>query len=228
MSLLNFLNFNKCCPICDRPLQLYMQWIDSHLFKSEEVTEGNLYKFVPFKRDIGEFAPTDFIELERIKRSFIMSYKSSIEYYVKDISSTNMYFFFLCNENSFNDVGFNDYEIQLYKACYFRSTPIIKLKKHKEVWKLNFSPYTNLTNKNEAFSIIQKIEENNKVYMVNIDYHHSNTTLWHYSFTKSDESKEDFVPKTFEKKIEHLPKRPFNFKDQNKLIKKFDSWILVS
>jgi len=209
-----------------------MQWIDSHLFKLDVPVENERYNFVPFKRDVGEIAPTDYIELERVKRSFIMHHKSSITKSTaresKIFPPLSLYLFFICNDNSFHDVGFNDYEIQLHQACYFRSTPIMKLKKQNNQWQLINPIYAKLINKNEAFSVTHRLGDNNKVYIVNIDYQVKNTTLWHYSFTDKEAKEDNFIPKTFEKKIEHLPSSPFNFKDRNKLVKKFDNWILVS
>jgi hypothetical protein len=68
-----------------------------------------------------------------------------------------------------------------------------------------------------------------KVYLVNLDHENSHTQLWHYSVTDEQKKQEHFKPNVFDKKMPLLTVRPkLDLEEREKLITRFDNWILMS
>ena len=87
----------------------------------------------------------------------------------------------------------------------------------------------NLINSDESFSLKRKIDDLEKVYMVNIGYENKLTMLWYYTCTDEQAKDKDYNPKIFEKQLPLLKTRPnFDLKDRDKLFSRLDNWIIMS
>lgn len=231
MSLPDFLHFNRDCPICGEPLDLYMQWEYSTLWKAHQ-NAPDTYTFTPFKLISDKIKKEDTI--------IICEAYNSIETYFSTpalaeiFKAKEAYFFYLCNEAGFADRGepATDYEINLYRGCYFRSSVTFKMKQHsKKNWKLEESKeeQASLINKAESFSFKNITEELEKIYMLNLDSVDNLTKLWHYSATPEQRKDENYEPKLFEKEMPLLTVRPkFDLEHREKLLDRFESWIIMS
>lgn len=232
MNLHEFLHFNRKCPICDEPLHLYMQWVNSVCFEAKQLDE-EAYYFKPFKC-FGKDSDADGIKEEYI----ILQDKEDVETIIsssklkEESRKYQVYFFFVCNPAGFKDKGYRDYELNLFKTCYYRSSPFFEFKqKENKEWQLEHTlPETRgLVSHDESlcFKILGK--EHERVYMLNLNYDKKETKIWHYTVNESDKSTKGFQPKLFSKTLPLLTNRPdFGFESREKLIDRFDSWIIMS
>lgn len=232
MDITQFIQFNNSCPICGENLTLYMQWEHSVCLKSQQVNSKHLH-FEPFK--IMKSLDEGNHSVDIIKNDTHLNIKLNSNKLQEISKTTQVYFFYLCNESGFKDKGGYDFEISLYKGCYYRSTPWLKFKRTKSKRNgrllLDASNELNkdLIMKDESFSFKSTINDVERVYMLNLDYEGQETSLWHYSATEEQKSQAGFKPNLFEKKIPLLNKRPdFSLENRDKLIDRFDSWILMS
>ncbi len=124
------------------------------------------------------------------------------------------------------------YEIYLYYGCYYRTTTLldcVKTKSGKIVIRPTSKSANKIVNSDESFSLTRKVDDLEKVYMVNIDYENNNTMLWYYTCSKEQLEDKDYSPNIFEKQLPLLKSRPnFNLKDRDKLFSRLDNWILMS
>jgi len=245
MSLSQFLNFNHTCPICDEPLHLYMQQVGSSCFEAKLI-EPNLYEFNTFKVMKGYSGTIETTNNAAVpqEKMLLLDKGNSFEMKWENASAKaeakkfQIYFFFLCNPAGFVDKVWGDYEINLYKGCYYRSTPFMEYQKkyanNEDVWTLETTnkDQADIINKDEAYSFKQKPatpEGLERVYMVNLDYEKKATTLWHYSTTESERKKENFKAKLFEKEMPLLGTRiKAGPEDREKLLERLDGWIMLS
>lgn len=236
MNLSRFLHYNHHCPICNEPLTLYMQWVSSICFKGTQV-ESNLYQFKPFK-GTNKDMQTDDLWMEHVllldKGDDIETQMSSNKL-MGESKKFQIYFFYLCNPGGFKDKSWGDYEINLYRGCYYRSTPFLEYQRNDDQegkkWTLEVTnpEQQELINKDESFSVKHRTEALERVYMLNLDYERKETTLWHYSATEEDRKKDNFKPKLFEKQMPLLKNPPkVGLEDREKLLDRFDSWIIMS
>jgi len=208
-----------------------MQFSDSVVFKSEK----NLgdYSFKPFKF-YNELEPNEDIVLvyevdNTIEMEFTTSRLSA------EAKKAPLNFFYLCNSESFVELGGSCYELPLYDACYYRSSPVMEFKKQelgkKKVWALEYSVEAEkaLTNVEEHFSIKDPQEEKENVYFLSLKYDENITMLHYYTVTKSNSEDKSFIPNIFEKQLPLLTSRPkFDSNNRTVLLNKFESWILMS
>jgi hypothetical protein len=226
MTTLNFLNLNRVCPICNEPLQIYMQWLDSILFKCEQI-DNNTYKFLPFKGKLNG------IEAKQIEDGEVYLNDNKIHMSAqlfREGLKYSTYFFYMCNQKAFKD-NYNSYDISAFKACYYRSSVFFDLEKNdnKEWIIKESSKDMNDSIKLESFSFSNKINDINKVYILKLDYESKETILWHYSFSEKDSEKPYFKPNLFEKKLPLLNVRPsVGINDRENLLDRFESWIIMS
>lgn len=231
MKLNEFLNFNRMCPICQEPLHLFMQWTSSVCFKATQLDEHS-YGFIPFKgtkRNIG----TDGCDDEFVIINDDGSSQFSTSRLEQESKKFQIYFFFLCNPGAgFKDKGVGDYEINLFRACYYRSSPFMEYKQNKDgIWTLENSleETKEITNNDESFSFKVLSPENDRVYMLNLNYDKQETKLWFYSVPQEERQKPGFRPKLFSKTLPILKNRPdFGIENREKLLDRFDSWIIMS
>lgn len=225
-NIKEFLDFNTHCPICNNELTLFAQFDDSTCFKASQ-SEDIIY-FEPFKK-LGELSNDDFFELSR--KNFKLKFNSSK---VLEESSKQLYFFYLCNPAGFTDKYNNtDYEINVYKMCYYRSTPFIDVIKEKYKTKKRIMKVSeldeSLSNKDETFAIKTDDGSMEKIYILHLNYGDKKTILWHYTVTTDQRKDSTFKPSVFEKELPELTVRPkLGVEDRDKLINKLDSWVLMS
>lgn len=231
MNIRDFINFTEKCPICNNDLKLYMSWMSGLLFKAEiipkSIFDEATHKFNPIICDdktlmndyclVGNEGQIGFATSNLIKR----------------ILNNQVFLFQICNEEGIkeND-SHDDYHIKMPTACYYRSTPFMTLhvsSEHKsylvEVWE-NHKP---IIVKNETFTFSKASKEVNHYYALNMDYTVKESTIWYYSISDEQRNIPNFKPNKFEKILPLLNTRPkFDSENREKLISRFDSWILVS
>ena len=212
---------------------MYMRWTDSLFFTGKFIGD-NLYKFDPYPAGEKKAKPG----LEQFKsESMLLSDDGQIltkftsNGLLNEAKKHHLYFFYLCNPKGIKEKDWGDFAISLFKACYYRSTPFYEFKLNDGKWDLGIvnPDYKGLANKDEsfAFNLIRKDLE--KVYMIKLDYEISDTTLWYYTVTDEEKKIENFRPNLFEKNLPLLNVRPkFELSDRQKLIERFDNWILMS
>lgn len=234
MNLNNFLHFNHSCPICGEPLHLYMSWVPNQyngvMFKAEKVRSFNPFS----KTDRYKFVPTEQgFKHPKVDGEHMILVDHGDEFEI-DFSSNSIrdeakkysiYFFFICNPDGINHRGSGDHEINLYKGCYTRSTPFMELKDNR--LRTSIEEFSQLTHKAESFIIKHCVPPLQKIYALSLDYEDKKTTLMHYAVTEEQEKMITFEPNIFEKEMPLLSHRP-NLEDKEKLISRFDSWILMS
>lgn len=241
MKLSKFIDFNSNCPLCDRPLSLYLQIVDSVCFKGEKLNDSGKYKFTPFKcKDnelddtfciIGDHYDTDY-------KKIITQVSFSSNELKRKALENQAFMFFLCNPEGFKDNNDSftkkqDYEINMYYASYYRSTPFfdfIKDDNDKITPKFSDELYDKkIINSDESLSMTRIKDGIERVYMVNIDYEHDKTVLWYYSVTEEQAKQKSYTPNIFEKSLPSLKRRPkFDKEHIDKFIDRLDNWILMS
>lgn len=235
MKLNEFLHFNQKCPICNEPLSLYMQWINYGCFKAKLI-DNDLYQFDSFMG--AEQKNTIAIEDNHM---LLLNGKDGVETsfghqtLFNESKKFQIYFFYLCNPEGFNKKTFGDWDINLYKGCYYRSTPFMEFKRNSDSesnkWDLGITniSHKEIINKDESFSFKNINKDVEKVYMLNLDYEANQTTLWHYTVSEEEKRLISFEPKVFSKEMPLLKKRPkLSMEDRQNLIDRFDAWIIMS
>lgn len=228
MKLNEFIHFNQRCPICDNDLTLYLQMKDSTCFRAHKKKKNN-YHFQPFKCINKSISPLDHIDLYDYGRDVETKFSSS--QMAAEAKRSQLYFFYLCNEQGFEEAD-NDFTINIYGGCYYRSSPFLEYQKTaKKTWLLKtINPdHNNLINHDEMFSFSREINDIEKVYMLNLNSHNNKTVFMHYSVNEEQRKDKDYAPNLFEKEISNLIARPnFSITNRDKLLDRFDSWIIMS
>lgn len=229
MSISKFLSFNKSCPVCSEPLTLFMQQHGSTLWRAKATGVVNTYTFTPFK------FPKDKVDdftLISDKDSAILTSSASI---MAEAKKLTMHFFYLCNEGGIDITSESsyDYEINLYKGCYYRSSADMEFKKNDDKqWNMSEvrEDGKDIVSQEESFSFKKNLEPDlERVYMLSIKTLEGCTDLWFYETSAEQRAQESYEPKLFEKKMPLLKTRPkFDIKDRDKLLSRLDSWILIS
>lgn len=233
MNICQFLHFNDRCPVCDSPLSLYMSVSKSTLWKAQEISPGT-YRFTHtmLKKKI-QYTPEDFMMLYDL--GAVHSTQFNTSKVGKDSKEWDLFFFKLCNNNALTDHEF-DYDINWYESCYYRSSPQYQFKHHPndpKKWQLEISngEHKNLLNRDESFAFKKMLpggEE--KVYLLSLDSENKKTKFYSYSTTEDQRKNPDFEPKYFEKDDLPLMKArlDLDLNHRDKLLERFDSWILFS
>lgn len=226
MSLHSFLNFNKKCPICSVvPLTLYWRWRNSTLFKGVE-TEAGTYVFSKYLSSVHNW------DHEDSRTMTLMDYGSRYETIfscptlLNEVKTRQTYFYFMCNERGFD--ARNNNEINMARGCYYRSSPFMEFQKMEDNWELRHcvDEFAGLAYKDEAFCLKKRIDGEDKVYMLNRDLEIGVSKLWYYSITDEQRKDDKFFPRVFRKELPPIERPSFN--DMEKLINKFETWILMS
>lgn len=229
INLSQFLNFNKNCPLCDNPLTLYMQWVYFSPFKGQLIEEQT-YDFVSFN-PLNDVEPDGQADDHIIlTNNFRLKFDNSALF--NNCKKYQMYLFYLCNDRGFKPKysGSSDYEINVVRGCYYRSTPFMELKKNilDKKWRLSYTNHKeSIVNRDECFSIERHINGLDKVYVLDMNYENKETTLFHYTCTLEQRQDPKYRPKIFEKKLPLLNKQ-VSLKDKEKLMNRFDSWVIMS
>ena len=234
MNLSDFLHFNHLCPLCGEPLSLYMQVVNSVCFRATQQASGAIrfdpYKNISYYKDVAE----EYIYLFDTDNQPLFEFSSpKITQMLEDtrrISSKDVFMFYLCNPNGFKEVS-DDYEISLYRGCYYRRTPMLKFEKDSSKITLKQSSTANndIINLNEAFAFKSTTRECDKIYMIKLGYSEQNTVLYYYVVPDAERKNPKFKPKIFEKTLPLLKTRPtLDLSDRQKLISRCDGWIIMS
>lgn len=234
----DFLDFNDKCPICQEPLTLYMQWSSdlmsevNKLFDS--VKHNDHYQFSEHSKNtkqLGLFGQ----EVDKKGSLSMMLNKNTCEVKFNSLSTEKMakeqddiYFYFLCNPAGIEYTG-SDYQINNYKGCYYRATPFIKFEKENNKLMVKYPATPILINRNESFALKSKINDLEKVYILDLNNEEDKTTLWHYSVTDEQLTDDMFEVNVFEKEMPLMKNRPDVDEDnREKLFQRLDGWILMS
>lgn len=224
-TLHKFLTFNKHCPICNNPLTLYMQWIDSNLFIANEQSPG-IFHFINYQlMEIDNDEETKSIILMDYGDKFDISFSHPSLF--NEAKKYQIYFYFLCKQEGFRSRNLKDYEINLAKGCYYRSTPLMEFKK-EEIWKLDYTiaEFSDLVNKDECFCLKSRKDNTDKIYMLSRDMEIQNTKVFYFTITDEQRVNANFKPNIFRKELPLIPRPSLN--NQRKLLDKINLWITVS
>ena len=100
-----------------------------------------------------------------------------------------------------------------------------------EGWELQYGAHDgNFINRNETF-VFKKNQSDGleKVYYLDLDSELQKTKLLYYVSTEAERALEDFDPNIFETETDFLLNRPdFSLANRNRLLERFDSWIVMS
>jgi hypothetical protein len=230
MKLNEFIHFNHRCPVCDNDLTLYLQMKDSVCFRAKKQKQ-NVYHFEPFKCMNKSISERDYIDLYDFGKDFETKFSSS--QMAAEAKRSQLYFFYMCDEHGFeDDNNKTDYTINVYQGCYYRSTPFLEYQKtSKKAWVLKaIDPDQEaLVNQEEVFSFSREVNGIEKVYMLNLDSHNKKTIFMHYTADEDQRKDKDYSPNVFEKEIPNLTTRPnFSANNRERLLDRFDSWIIMS
>lgn len=241
MKLCEFLHFNHHCPICGEKLTLFMQWFtrtNAVCFKGVPIDQ-DLYRFMPYLGGEAEKGEVNFWEEGMLLKDYGESFETQIinSRLMQEAKKYQIYFFYLCNPKGFDtkNKAFGDYDISMYKGCYFRSTVEMEFRRDDDQESKNWSlQVTNpdsidIVNKEESYAIKTRNDKVEKVYLINLDNEQKTTTLWHYSVTEEQRKIKDWEPKLFKTEMPLLPSRPdVSEENREKLVNRFDSWIIMS
>lgn len=233
--LKEFLDFNTHCPSCKKPLTLFMRWSggagdpigdDYKLFQFYLNKKQNL-AFQEIKQNNKFFQNTKTMEINGIlypDTNSITFNTSSAEKIIQN--QDYVYFFFLCNPDAIEHLSY-DYEIDAYKACYFRSSFPVKFSKNNNLLSPSYlEVYPHLLC-DESFTLIDKKEHQENIYVLTLSYEDDQTLLKHYSVTNEQAAQEDFEPVVFSKEFPLLKIRP-DPSDKEKILKRLNGWIIMS
>lgn len=200
---------------------------DSTCFRAHKQKQ-NIYHLQPYKCINKSISSLDFIDVYDYGNDFETKFSTS--QMAAEAKRSQLYFFYLCNNEGFEESG-DDYSINIYKGCYYRSSPWFEFQKtSKKSWSLKtINPDdSNLVNNEEVLSFSRNVDGVEKVYMLNLNGHDNKTIFMHYSVEDGQEDP-SYSPNVFEKEIPNLVNRPnFSLPNRDRLLDRFDSWIIMS
>lgn len=232
MNLNNFLSDN-ICPICSKSLTLYMQWSSLDTFLAHKKGEDYYFdRSVP----ILNISENNYYPSPRIDKNnkIFMTLDRDLNIKFNSLSAENFarkqddfFFFYLCNPEGLKLN--NDFSINIYEGCYFRSGPFCNFNLNNDKLSIKKINENSSDIGKESFSFKVRELDLEKVFILNMNYENSTTTLYYYSVKDEDLEKENFTPNMFEKTMDLLKVRPnFNLEDRDKLIERLNSWIILS
>lgn len=236
MDLLNitdFIKFNDTCPICNEKLTLLLATLQPLVWQETLPRESNKISFHPklLSKNMSDssFVPTISIIDEQY---YIDPMELSK---VADFKTHNFYLFYVCNPGAVTEQFGYDFHTNPYQSCYYRSSPLITIKGSNQsssgycaAMDDRPEPNRQIINSDENFCVNKMTElETEKIYFFSLDYTENKSTLMHYSVSKNNREDSNFSPNIYEKILPMLNVRP-NFEDKDKLIDKFENWIIMS
>lgn len=232
MKLKEFIDYNHICPICNNKLTLFMQWscytklYSNRLFKSVFMEDKLMFDQYDYSNSFKSNPPNPTICFDFNDHGFLFN---SDEAEKVALLQEEVYLYYLCQPNGVKG-SYDDYEINLYNGCYYRSTQSSIFKKDKDY--LFLSPKDNglsIINRDENYAIKHKINDLEKIYLLSLNNIDNKTLFWQYSVTDEQMKDEKYQPTVFEKELP-LIKCPDLSSDDYKMkfINKMDSWILMS
>lgn len=234
MKAFDFIKDNCNCPVCDKPLTLFLQIIDETLFKVDLNKKDDKITFVPF-RNVKDKRPDDVIDIALTEDNGI-DLSTSSRHLQEILDKSQFFFYYLCEVDAFSPKDNTDCSISMYHSCYYKSSTYMSINKKvidDEVVRIIDvvdQDHKDIVNATEQFSFKNTTNpELEKVYLVSLDFEDKKTSFWHYAFTKEQEADENFEPKLLEKVLPTMPsKLKLDFDNRENLYSKFESWILMS
>jgi hypothetical protein len=227
MTSKSFLEHAKACPVCNQKLSLYAILNNYGTFKCSNnfiVNKKKKLNFYPLKDntfglDI-KINKTDSFVVKLGENDSLALIPNS-ENMFRVLLSTQFKFFYLCNLSAINPPEYgtepNTYEISIFNSCYYYESNYLKFDaKNNNVSIIQTTGST--PEQREWYSIIK----NNEKYSLYYDYNIGKTIFYF-----NDSVDMENPTKTFIKEFPLLDYYP-DFQDQEKLINKFKSWILLS
>ncbi len=231
MKLNDYLHTNEACPVCGEPLKLYMQVTDGPLWKSSQVSANTLIFEKSTRLPPSEGTVSgDYFWITRNGDNYNFNFSGSS--ILQHSKTWYVFFFYLCNDKAIENKYGTDYEIDPYKACYYRSCPFMEfvLDSDTKEWTLKLSQEID-SNTRDEICIFKTHHEDGleKVYILSLDYEFKLTTLRFFKTFPQDRLSEDFEPKIFKKELPLLGVHPnFDISERDKLIDRLNSWIIMS
>lgn len=227
MKINQFLHFNHRCPVCENDLTLYLQMKDSTCFRSSKQKQ-NILHFKPFKCINKSISNEDYIDLYDYGNDFETKFSTS--QMAAEARRSQLYFFYLCKEEGFEELGETDFNIDAYKGCYYRASPFFEYQKTaKKKWILKtINPdEASLVNQEEVLSFSKNINGIEKVYTLNLN--DKKNVFMYYTVNEEQQQNVDYAPNIFKKDIPNLTNRPnFSLSNRDRLLDRFDSWVVLS
>lgn len=236
MNIKEFLKFNNFCPICGEPLSLYMRFINETTFKSECINDDGSFSFKNI-RSYGSNPNFENVKCNlyadtKLNNSWISLSGDNTDDIINYFGNKTAYFFWICNPKAIKKTEYDDFEISMFNACYYRTSTILslnitdnKILMRQEDNEDNIKVF----NREECFSFKASNTDGDRIYILDLDHLNNKTKIWHYTVPQNEKTNSSYKPNLFEKEIPFLKRRPkFDIKNRNKLIERFDNWILMS
>lgn len=204
-----FFDNKSICPLCGKELTLFLKDLINSIrlkgtkfssetrFKQFQCIDDNISKLdLIFLTNSGDIILSQDLEKEKVK-------------------DWKFCFFYLCQVDSLRQklYGDEDYDIDITKACYYRSSPTLQF------------PCDDIVLGYENFSLHKETNDGEKVFFASLNYVEEKLGFWYYFIPNSEKENPNFEPPVLEKTFP-LPKQ-WNF-DKNELIKKFESWVIMA
>lgn len=236
MNLAEFLDFNQDCPVCGEPLTLYAQISDGPLWKARKPTPS-VYHFDQFKGANPDFTRDDFFWVTKgntmtSNTGFDIDFSSSRIY--QNSKTWEFFFFFMCSDSGIEDAPRENYAINPCTACYYRSSPFLEFQEKEEGhWRLSHARGTDPIpggTRDEILAFrVDTLSGGEKMYLLNIDHEANNMTMQYYNVSEKEKYDTEFEPNFLQLKLPIPKVRPnFDLTQRERLISRFDSWILMS
>lgn len=254
-SLKNFIDCGTECPVCGKQLTLFMVVDGPVCFRaykeptndlnsyfgfttriSEQSPLDNWFKFVPTyskKKDFSQFGTygkshkieENEIILMNIRPDETVDILYNADNCYNIVNKKTVHFFSICDTSAIKD-HVSDFSIDVYKACYYRSTSKMTLS-DSTLTPVDESSKSAV--KTEVVSIHKDYEGFEKTYILSMDLTTKKTKFFYFKITDEDKKEKKVRPKVLEKEFDLLVKRPdLSLESRDKLINKFESWVLLS
>lgn len=220
MKISSFINFNKLCPCCNNKLHLFMA---TGLNSNPILWRGNVFEnYIEFNK---KSDPTEKFKIIENQDDHILEKYSAI---TKHLWVHHFYFFYICNPKAIKIKDSKGFEILAFDSCYYRSSPMmhsINMSTRKiEIVNLDEE---NIVNTEEVFSVNYDTNTETKAYCVSLNYSTNKSKFWYCRYSIETLNKDNV--KIFELEMPLIKNIPsFLPEDREKLVEKFNYWILMS
>jgi len=234
-ELKSFLNSKQTCTKCNKPLSLYLQIHYGDSFKFQSKDGDDSVTFV--KMDENKNGVDSYLSIHCPDDAM----NPKLMYFNSDNKSISFHCFYICNQDSLRAKTNKDnkeinWDISAAQACYIRSSinytinidPILQDNKTDKIIVPadKNKEYKPLSIKRECFSYNRKINNIDNVYVADFDYELNRTKIFAYKASDEDRKNKDWKPNIFEKEVSVFNK--LDFSNEELMINKFDTWIVMS
>jgi hypothetical protein len=236
MNLLQFLNFNRACPSCNKPLTLYLRLGTDVLLRGTE-TLANQFQFTAYWTRTKNHAFTSSPLVLSISGSsdVLLDLQDNPLSLLEDPPSL----FFLCREEGIYKED-HYYEIDAYHACYYRATGELSLIESQLPKTIQLE--SSLINQDEVFSFSCRANQEEKSYVLHLNYQDQKTILHRYHLTEEEENRllqeakqegenpeyhPDNILESKELPIPD-PRMDFSLPNRQALLERLEQWVALS